>query len=152
MDDRKKAFASQIAAAASDFQLNLTGHRPKSVEVVMGAATLMITLREALSPAEKVLAQSPAGAAKLQEYHRQLFANSSGQLGREIARIMGVNVQEASSESTEIAGTAMHAFTTGTMVQIFHFARDLPVPTPGEFIPPVPIRPMGAPPASTAVH
>ena len=52
-----------------------TGHVPKSVTVVLSESTLVITLHGALSPAEKALAKSPAGAAQVQEFHRQLFAN-----------------------------------------------------------------------------
>jgi hypothetical protein len=36
-------------------------------------AKLMVTLHGALTPAEKALAQSPAGAAQVQEFHRQFF-------------------------------------------------------------------------------
>jgi uncharacterized protein YbcI len=42
--------------------------------------TLIVTLHEALSPAEQALAQSPEGAANLREYHQQLFRNSVGSL------------------------------------------------------------------------
>ena len=51
--------------------------RRRSVTVVLSEDTLVITLHGALSPAEKALAQSPAGAAQVQEFHRQLFANSA---------------------------------------------------------------------------
>ena len=44
----------------------------------------MITLHGALSPAEKALAQSPAGAAQVQEFHRQLFIDSADALRQEI--------------------------------------------------------------------
>ena len=48
-------------------------------------------LHEALSPAERALAKSAAGAAKVQEFHRQLFANSADFLRQEIKRITGVD-------------------------------------------------------------
>jgi uncharacterized protein YbcI len=50
---------------------------PKSVTVVLSGNTLVVTLHEALSPAERDMAQSPEGAAKVQEFHRQLFSSSA---------------------------------------------------------------------------
>src|SRR5579862_4615926 len=68
------------------------GARVPMVAVVLSDDTLVITLHGALSPAEKVLAGSPAGAAQVQEFHRQLFANDSDALRQEIKRITGVEV------------------------------------------------------------
>lgn len=118
--------ARQIAEAASSFQHQMTGHAPQSVTVVLGVDTLVITLYGALSPAEKVLAQSAAGAAQVQEFHRQLFASSADGLRREIQRITGVAVQEAAAEIEPATGAVVHTFTTGTVVQVFHFATPLP--------------------------
>ena len=88
--------------------------------VVLGEDTLVITLHGALSPAEKVLAQSAAGAAQVQEFYRQLFANSSDTFRQEIKRITGGDVREAAAEVEPATGAVVHAFTTGTMVQVFH--------------------------------
>jgi uncharacterized protein YbcI len=118
--------AQQVAQAASDFQEQRTGHVPKAVTVVLSEDTLVVTLHEALSPAEKALAQSPAGAAQVQEFHRQLFTNSSDPLRREIRRITGVEVREAAAEVETTSGTVVHAFTTGTMVQVFLLAHGVP--------------------------
>src|SRR5215207_1600840 len=65
--------AQKIAHAAIAFETQCTGHTPKSVTVVMSDSTLLITLHGALSPAEIALAKSPAGAAQVQSFHRQLF-------------------------------------------------------------------------------
>jgi len=59
-----------LAEIASRMQLQRTGHAPQSVTVMLGEDTLVVTLHEALTPAEKALAQSPAGAAQVQEFHR----------------------------------------------------------------------------------
>lgn len=109
----------QIAELARRLQEQRTGHAPRAVTVVLSEDTLVITLHEALTPAEKALAQSPAGAAKVQEFHRQLFANSSDELRREISRITGRQVREAAAEIETATGTVVHAFTTGAMVQMF---------------------------------
>jgi uncharacterized protein YbcI len=112
--------AQQIAQAAIAFEQRRTGnHVPKSVTVVLSDGTLVITLHEALSPAERVLSKSPAGAAKVQEFHRQLFANSSDTLRQEIKRITGMDVREATAEIEPASGAVVQAFTTGTVVQVF---------------------------------
>ena len=90
--------------------------------VVLSEDTLVITLHEALSPAEKALARSPEGAAQVQEFHRQLFNNSADLLRQEIKRITGVAVREATAEVETTTGTVVQAFTTGTMVQVFQLA------------------------------
>jgi uncharacterized protein YbcI len=117
--------AQQIAHTASVFQLQRTGHAPKAVTVVLSADTLVVTLHEALSPAEKVLAQTPEGAATIQEYHRRLFKSSEPELLAEIKRITGVAVREAAAEVETTTGAVVHAFTTGTMVQVFQMVEGI---------------------------
>ena len=114
--------ALQIAHVASAFEQRRTGHTPKSVAVVLSENTLVVTLHEALSPAEKALAKSPAGAAQMQEFHRQLFASSSEELRQEIKRITGMEVREATAEVEPETGAVVQAFTTGTVVQVFLLA------------------------------
>lgn len=126
MDKSTVTVAQQIARAAIDLQGQRTGHVPEAVTVVMTQDTLVVTLRDALSPAEKALARSPAGAAKVQEYHRQLFSNSSESLRQEIKRIAGVEVREAAGEVETSTGAVVHAFTKGTMVQVFLLAHAVP--------------------------
>ncbi len=118
--------AQEIGQAAIALEQLRTGHRPRSVAVVVNADTLVITLHGALSPAERALAQSPAGAAQVQEFHRQLFSNASEALQQEIKRITGVEVREAAVEIEPTTGTLLQVFTTGTMVQVFLLAGDVP--------------------------
>ena len=118
--------AQQIAEAAVAFEHRRTGHSPKSVSVVMSDNTLMITLHGALSPAERALAKSPAGAAQVQNFHRQLFSSAADSLRREIKRITGVEVREATAEVEPTSGTVVQAFTTGTVVQVYLLACDVP--------------------------
>ena len=114
--------AQQIAQAATAFQKQRTGHTPKSVSVVLSGDTLVVTLLGALSPAEQAMAQSPEGAAKVQEFHRELFQSASDTLRQEIKRITGVEVQKARAELDPTTGTVVQVFTTGTMVQVFLLA------------------------------
>ncbi len=126
MDTSKLTMARQIAQAASAFQFQSTGHVPRSVTVVLSEDTLVVTLHEALTPAEKALARSPAGAVQIQDFHKQLFTNSCESLRSEIRRITGVEVREAAAEVETASGTVVHAFTTGTMVQVFLLAEGVP--------------------------
>lgn len=121
--------AQQIAQAAMAFELKRTGHSPTSVTVVLAENTLVITLHGTLSEAEKAVAKNPAGAAQVQEFHRQLFASSSEWLRDEIKRITGVPVREAKAEIEPSTGTVVQAFTTGSMVQVFLLASDVPTQT-----------------------
>jgi uncharacterized protein YbcI len=130
MSNSKSSMAQQIAQAAIAFEQRRTGNYvPKSVTVVLSEGTLVITLHEALSPAERALAQSPAGAAQMQEFHRQLFANSSASLRREIERITGMEVREATAEIEPASGAVVQAFTTGTVVQVFLLDGSVPAET-----------------------
>ena len=119
IDSSESTVTRQLAKIASDLQQERTGHAPTAVTVVISEDTLVVTLHEALTPAEKALARSSTGASKVQEFHRQLFAYSSEKLRREIERITGRVVREAAADIEPATGTVFHAFTTGTMVQIF---------------------------------
>ena len=122
MDKPNSTMARQIAQAASVFEQQRTGNTPKSVTVVLSGETLVITLHGALSEAEKALAKSPEGAAQVQHFHRQLFANASESLRQEIKRITGVEVREATAEIEPATGTVVGVFTTGTTVQVYLLA------------------------------
>jgi len=114
--------ARQIAEAARAFEQQRTGHAPTSATVVLSDDALVITLHGALSQAERALAQNPDGAEKVQEFHRQLFASAAGPLRREIERITGVKVREASADIEPKNGLVAHSFSTGTVVQVYLLA------------------------------
>jgi uncharacterized protein YbcI len=120
MRESNATMAQQVGRAAIAFQHRSTGYAPKSVTAVLSEDTLVATLHGALTPAEKAVAQSPAGAAQVQEYHRQLFADSCASLRQEIERITGVEVCEALAEIET---------RTGSVVQVFLLARSVPAAT-----------------------
>ena len=126
MADSIQTMGQQIAEAATSFQEEITGRAPKSVNVVLNGDTLVITLHGALSRAEQLMAQSPEGAAKVQEFHRQLFLNASDTLRSEIKRITGMDVREATAEVDPKTGAVVHVFTSGTMVQVFSLSGKVP--------------------------
>ena len=129
MNVADSTIAQQVAQVARRLQSERTGHAPKAVIVVLSEDTLVVTLHDALTPAEKAMAQSPEGAARVQEFHRQLFANSSDEMRQEINRITGRKVREAAAEIDTATGAVVHAFTTGSMVQVFQLTKgDLPNP------------------------
>ncbi len=118
--------AEEIARAATEFQQQRTGHAPKSVSVVLSGDTLVVTLHGALSPAEQAMAQNPEGAAKVQEFHRQLFLSASATLREKIKRITGMDVREATAEVEPKSGSVVQVFTSGTMVQVFLLSGKVP--------------------------
>ena len=117
MNENQPNTAQRIAKAAMAFQQQTTGHVPKGVSVVLHQDTLVITMQEALSPAEKDLAKNPVGAAQVEEFHRQLFINSSRPLRDEIRGILGADVRGAIVEIEPV---------TGTVVQVFCLAQSVP--------------------------
>jgi len=125
MNGNMKTMAQEVAQAARKFQEERTGHAPTAVTVVISEGMVIITLHGALTPAERALAAEPEGAAKVQEFHRHLFANASSEFRKEIKRITGVEVKEAAAEVQTRTGTVIHAFTNGTVVQVFQLDGNL---------------------------
>ena len=132
MTKPRSTMAQQIAQAVMACQTRTTGHAPKGVTVTLAGDTLVVTLHDALSPAEKDLAKTPEGAAQVREFQRQLFAVSSASLRGEIRRITGVEVQEAGAEIEASPGAVVCALASGAIVQVFQFAPGTLTDTWGE--------------------
>jgi uncharacterized protein YbcI len=113
------AVSKELADIALAMQSERTGHTPKAVTVVASDETVVVTLQEALTPAEKILVRTEAGASKVEDYHRALFAVSCNELRCEIQRLTGRRVREAAGVMEPASGAIVHAFPSGTMVQIF---------------------------------
>jgi len=118
------SFSKELAEIALTMQSERTGHTPKAVTVVASDETVVLTLHEALTPAEKILARTETGAAKVEQYHRALFAVSCDELRKEIQRLTGRRVREAAVVVEPATGAIVHAFTSGTVVQIFQLEPD----------------------------
>jgi uncharacterized protein YbcI len=117
--------SQQLARMAGEHQQKRTGLAPTAVTVILSEDTLVVTLRGALTPAEKGLARTPQGAAQVQEFHRQLFTTSADSMRQEIKNITGRKVCEAAAEIETAASAVAHAFTTGAMVQVFLLTPDV---------------------------
>jgi uncharacterized protein YbcI len=111
--------SKDLSRIALSMQAERTGHAPRAVNVVANENTIVFTFQDALTPAEKILAQTESGAAKVEQYHRALFAVSCSELRKEIARLTGRRVREAAVVLEPATGATVHAFTSGTIVHIF---------------------------------
>jgi len=118
--------AEEIARASTAFQQERTGHEPQSVSVVLGGDTVVVTMHGALSPAEQAMGQSAEGAAKVREFHRQLFLADAETIRQKIKRITGMEVRELSADVDPKCGAVIHVFTSGTMVQVFLLSGKVP--------------------------
>ena len=72
-------------------------------------------------PAERTMAKTEAGAAKVQEFHSQLFSSSLDPFARQVKEILGADLLDAKAVADPGTGTVMQVFTkgNGTMVQMF---------------------------------
>jgi uncharacterized protein YbcI len=112
------AMAQQIAETAIAFEEHRLGRRPKSVTVLLGGGTLVITMYGVLSTAEIGVAKSEMGLAQLRKFHQYLFNDSSEPLKLEIMRITGLDVCKETA--------AVQVFSDGTVVQVFLLSGRLP--------------------------
>jgi uncharacterized protein YbcI len=128
----KPSFANigqKIARAAQAFEKRRTKQGRNWVAVFLNEKTIVIALHGDLTAAEKARAQSFAGAAQVQEFHRQLFANTSGGLRQQIQSITGMEVCDTWAEIEPATGSVVQFFTTDTKGEDFPRARSGPVRT-----------------------
>lgn len=129
MGDIKPTTAQQIAQAVMTFQRECTGRAPESISVLLGGETLVVTLHGSLSPAEKEMARTPEGAARVGEFHRQLFLTAADALYQDLNVILGVAVREAAVEMETGISSIVEVFPSGTLVQVYHLAQSVETET-----------------------
>jgi uncharacterized protein YbcI len=127
MDKTDETMSREIAEAAIAFERQRSGHAPDSVSVLLGEGTLVITLHGALSPAELALARTADGASKVEELQRQLFQAAGDGLRQEIQRITGASIRKAAAAIDRGAGSIIHAFPSGTLVQVYLLGGAVPI-------------------------
>ncbi len=125
MNNTTLTMAQRIANATSALEEKRTGHQPHAVTVILSEDILVVTLHEVFFPAEKELAKTAVGAVQVQNYHKQLFANSSDPLRLEINRLSGRVVMEADAVVEPVTGSVVHAFSTGSLVQVFLLTKNV---------------------------
>jgi uncharacterized protein YbcI len=126
MHRSQRTISQRVAQAAHAFELRRTKHGRKWVAVFMDEDTVIIALHGSLTAAEKALTQSPAGAAQVREFHRQLFTNVSASLFRTIKSITGLEVRETTAEIEPTTGSVVQVFTTDTVGEEFLRAHGRP--------------------------
>lgn len=96
INDRERL--KKLSEIASVQQQLRTGHPPKQVDAAFVGDALVMVLHDALTTAEKNLAQDPKAGDQLRAFHRELFLTSSHTMKQEIARVTGRAVRETASE------------------------------------------------------
>ena len=119
MHQSQRTIGQKIARAARAFEKRRTKHGRKWVAVFMNEDTIVIALHGSLTATEKTLAQSPAGAAQVWKFHRQLFATDSATLHRKIKKITGMEVRDTTAEIEPTTGSVVQVFTTDTVGEEF---------------------------------
>ena len=112
-------YVKQLAEIASVQQQLRTGHPPKKVDVALAGDALVMVLHDALTTAEKKLAQDPHAGNQFRAFHRELFLNSSNTMKQEIARVTGRAVRETVGQLDTGDGSLVYAPMTGVMIQVY---------------------------------
>ncbi len=123
MNLSQRTIGQWIARAARAFEKRRIKHGRKWVAVFMNEDTIVIALHGSLTAAEKALAQSPAGAARVREFHRQMFADAPTVLHRKIKSITGMEVRDTTAEIDPKTGQVVQVFTTETVGEEFRADR-----------------------------
>ena len=118
MKQSQGTIGPKIARAARAFEKRRTMHGRKWVPVFMNEDTIVIAVHGFLTAAEKALAQSPAGAAQVREFHRRLFTNVSAPLHRKTKKISGMEVRDTTAEIEPTTGGAVHVLSRATTQRI----------------------------------
>jgi uncharacterized protein YbcI len=113
LDKPKSNMAQQIARAAVAFVCQRTGRAPGSVVVAQTDETLVITLHNILAPAERPQSRQLEKTSKQYELYRELFAESSGWLRREVSRITELQVLAVTAAVEAATGAVVVVLTTG---------------------------------------
>jgi len=98
--------APQVLRAASTFQEQRTDGVPHSVAIDLGDDTLVITLNEVLSPAEKTLSKSGTDAAQMREIYRHFIAGALASLRQHMKALSDENAPKAIEVFPRVNGEA----------------------------------------------
>jgi uncharacterized protein YbcI len=128
-DPALQQLSERIARAAIAVHEQQTSQEARSVRVVMAGKMITVTLTGILSPAEQAMARTPAGATKVQDFHRELSLHWSDALCSQIQQIVRLEVQEVRADADPTSGTFVPASTAGKRVQLFLLSDSLAAET-----------------------
>jgi uncharacterized protein YbcI len=123
----REMIGQRIARAARVSERRQSMHWRDWVAVFLNEDTIVVALHGFLTDGEKAQLQSLAGAARVREFHQQLFANDSAILFQRIKRLTGMEVRNATVEFELMTGCVVHLITTDMLGEEFLFAIDAPV-------------------------
>lgn len=123
-----QSLARRVARAAGTFEHLLTGRAPASVTVVASGESLVVTLHECFSAAERdLVACGERGRDRVESYHRQLFEHSCEAFRSHLRKATGVAFESAISHVDRTTGSVLKTFTTAHNVEVFLLGNGLPV-------------------------
>lgn len=114
-----ETIAQQLARSACVSEKRQAIHGRNWVVVFLNEKTIVIALHGTLTAAEKAQFQSPAGAARVREFHRQLFEDKSAPLIGQIKRLTGMEVLGTTAEFELKTSSVVHLITTNTVGEKF---------------------------------
>ena len=97
--------------------------QPTAVTVVLGEDTLVVTLHDALTPAERHWPRARPARPACRSFIGSFSPIHPTNFDRRSSGSPAADVREAAAEIEAATGTVVHAFTTGTMVQVFLLAK-----------------------------
>lgn len=115
MDQFQRKIGQKIAQETGAFEQRCTNQEREWAVVFLNEETLVIVLHGSLTATENTAAQSPAGLAQIQEFHRQLFADDSAILFQKIKNITGLGICDTAVEIDPMIGSVVLLFTTDTV-------------------------------------
>ena len=109
------------------FEHGLLGRSPTSVTVIGNGAWMVVHLHEPFSALERRLArEDEAGAERVRQFHRDLFARTAGALLEHVEAATGVRFQGAIVHVDTATGSVVKTLATIPDVDLFVMGRGLP--------------------------
>jgi len=122
MDNSNSVMARQVALAACDFERRRTGNSPKSVTVVLGEHTVVITCTVPCRRPRELWRKSPQVPLKCRSFTANCSTTPPIRCGRRSDEVTGADVREAAVEVEPTTGSVVKAFASGTVVEVFLLA------------------------------
>jgi uncharacterized protein YbcI len=114
-----ETIAQQLARSACVSEKRQAIYVRNWVVVFLNEKTIVIALHGSLTEAEKAQFQSPAGAVRVREFHRQLFKKKSAPLIRQIKRLTDMEVLDTTVEFELGTSSVVHLIKTNTVGEEF---------------------------------